>query len=243
MTQTQPPSMPSPYPAGQAPAAPPARTNTMAVLALIFAFVVAPLGIIFGIVARRQIRRTGDNGRGLATAGIVLGSIFTILGIAAVVGVIVLAAVVPKTLDTTKIETQMVSTTQQAAGGVAPTGLQCPDNVVAKAGATFTCTAQLDGQPLHYTVTQTSDKGDVTFESETFVVVATAQADLEKKVAQQAGVPVTATCDGGGKTVLISTPGTTIPCTVTNSADPTDSAQYTITIVDTKGSITFKQNG
>lgn len=36
------------------------------------------LGIIFGIVALNQIKRTGQDGRGLAIAGIVIGSVVTV---------------------------------------------------------------------------------------------------------------------------------------------------------------------
>jgi hypothetical protein len=61
----------------QAYAAP--QTNTMAILALVFAFIVWPLGIVFGIMARNQIKRTGEGGDGLALAGIIVGSIFTVL--------------------------------------------------------------------------------------------------------------------------------------------------------------------
>lgn len=55
----------------------PLGTNTMSILALIFAFVFSPLGIVFGHIARGQIRRTGEQGAGLATAGLVLGYVFT----------------------------------------------------------------------------------------------------------------------------------------------------------------------
>jgi hypothetical protein len=61
----------------QAYAAP--QTNTMAILALVFAFIVWPLGIAFGIMARNQIKRTGEGGDGLALAGIIVGSVFTVL--------------------------------------------------------------------------------------------------------------------------------------------------------------------
>jgi len=64
-----------PYP----PVAPVQPTNTMAVLALTLAFVFAPAGIVLGIIAKRQIRRSHEHGDGLATAGIVVGSIFTAL--------------------------------------------------------------------------------------------------------------------------------------------------------------------
>ena len=51
-------------------------TNTMAILALVLAFVFAPAGLVLGIVARRQIRQTGEQGEGLALAGIIIGAIF-----------------------------------------------------------------------------------------------------------------------------------------------------------------------
>jgi Domain of unknown function (DUF4190) len=62
-------------PAYAAPAS--ATTNTMAILALVFAFVFAPLAIVFGHVAKKQIRERGEGGEGLATAGLVCGYIFT----------------------------------------------------------------------------------------------------------------------------------------------------------------------
>lgn len=54
----------------------PRPTNTMAILALVFAFVFTPLGIIFGFIARSQIRRTGEGGDGLALAGIIIGFVW-----------------------------------------------------------------------------------------------------------------------------------------------------------------------
>jgi uncharacterized membrane protein len=49
----------------------------MAILALVLAFVFAPAGLILGIVARKQIRETGEDGDGLALAGIIVGGVFT----------------------------------------------------------------------------------------------------------------------------------------------------------------------
>ena len=66
----------------QQPYAPVVTTNTMAILALVFAFVFAPAAIIFGHIAKKQIRQTGEQGDGLATAGLWLGYIFTGLGAA-----------------------------------------------------------------------------------------------------------------------------------------------------------------
>jgi hypothetical protein len=56
-------------------------TNTTAVLALVLAFVLAPAGLVLGIVARRQIRETGEGGDGLALAGIIVGGIGTALAV------------------------------------------------------------------------------------------------------------------------------------------------------------------
>lgn len=49
--------------------------NSTAILAFVFAFVFAPAGLVLGILARRQIRQTGEEGDGMALAGIVIGSI------------------------------------------------------------------------------------------------------------------------------------------------------------------------
>ncbi len=67
----------------------PARTNTMSILSLVFAFILAPLGVVFGAIALNQIKKTGEEGKGLAVAGLVTSSIFTLLGIIYIVFVII----------------------------------------------------------------------------------------------------------------------------------------------------------
>ena len=72
-----PPPPPVPYGGGAAPR----RTNGMAIAALVcgicgfLCFIPAILGIVFGFVARGQIRNTGgvQGGDGMARAGIILG--------------------------------------------------------------------------------------------------------------------------------------------------------------------------
>lgn len=73
---------------------PPAQmgTNTLAILALVFAFVCAPAGIVMGAIARKQIQRTGEQGMGLATAGLVLGIVFTAIAAIWVIIVVLLIA-------------------------------------------------------------------------------------------------------------------------------------------------------
>jgi hypothetical protein len=61
------------------------HTNSMAVASLICAFVMAPLGIVFGHLALSQIRRTGEEGRGFAIAGLAIGYVATVLGILGII--------------------------------------------------------------------------------------------------------------------------------------------------------------
>lgn len=68
-------------------------TNTLAILALVFAFIFSPAAIVLGHLAKKQIRQTGEQGEGLATAGLWLGYIFTGLGLLVCIGYIVIIVV------------------------------------------------------------------------------------------------------------------------------------------------------
>jgi hypothetical protein len=77
--------MPAYWHENQTPLQAPTGTDGFAIAALVLGIVpvfVGVLGIVFGFVARRRIKRTGRNGKPMATAGIVLGSAW--LGIVAV---------------------------------------------------------------------------------------------------------------------------------------------------------------
>ena len=75
-----------PYPPYAYPPPPkPPPTNAMAIASLVCAFLFAPLGIVFGHLSLSQIRRSGEDGRGLAIAGLVIGYVVTIATIVAVV--------------------------------------------------------------------------------------------------------------------------------------------------------------
>jgi Domain of unknown function (DUF1707)/Domain of unknown function (DUF4190) len=92
--------LPRAMPAGVVPAAtsqviPVPATNRLAVASLVCGlgqFVVGPVAIIPAIVlghmARRQIRRTGQQGSGLALAGLLLGWLVPILGALAVLALV-----------------------------------------------------------------------------------------------------------------------------------------------------------
>lgn len=81
-----------------APPAPPREpgTNGAALAALIFGVVgpcalFALLGIVLGIIALAQIRRSRQKGTGLAIAGIILGFVWIVAAVAAVVADLPLA--------------------------------------------------------------------------------------------------------------------------------------------------------
>lgn len=72
---------------------PPRGTNTMAILALVFAFVFAPAAIVLGHLARKQIQQTGEEGDGLALAGLIIGWVFTGLTLLFCVGYVIFVVV------------------------------------------------------------------------------------------------------------------------------------------------------
>lgn len=91
------PAAPPPVPPHlQQPSVPSKPTNGFAIAALVCPIVVCGigsiLGIVFGHVARRQIKRTGEGGSGLALAGLIIGYVTLGLAVAAIVAIAVLAS-------------------------------------------------------------------------------------------------------------------------------------------------------
>ena len=72
---------------------PPRGTNILAILALVFAFVFAPAAIVMGHIARKQIQQTGEEGDGLALAGLIMGYVFTGLTLLFCVGYVVFVVI------------------------------------------------------------------------------------------------------------------------------------------------------
>jgi hypothetical protein len=70
------PVAPPPAPAYQ-PVAAGQKTNVLAIVGFILAFVVTVAGIVVSFIALSQIKKTGEGGRGLALAGVILGFVFT----------------------------------------------------------------------------------------------------------------------------------------------------------------------
>ena len=53
------------------------RTNPLAILALVAAFVASVVGVVLGFIALGQVRTSGEAGRGIAIAAIVIGVLVT----------------------------------------------------------------------------------------------------------------------------------------------------------------------
>ncbi len=98
------PGPPPPYGAYPPPYDPygyprPRPTNGMAIASLVCAFVFAPLGIVFGHMSLAQIRRTGEEGHGLAVAGLVISYLITVGSIIVLTAVVLFTITVARHLD------------------------------------------------------------------------------------------------------------------------------------------------
>jgi hypothetical protein len=60
-------------------------TNVLAIVGLVLAIFVPLVGAIVGHIALSQIKKTGEEGRGLALAAVIIGWVFTGLVIVAVI--------------------------------------------------------------------------------------------------------------------------------------------------------------
>lgn len=71
------------------------RFNVLSIVGFVLAFVVSLGAVICGHIALAQIKRTGERGRGLAIAALILGYLGILLGIIlAIVYVVIIAAAV-----------------------------------------------------------------------------------------------------------------------------------------------------
>ncbi|WP_439565241.1 DUF4190 domain-containing protein [Microcella sp.] len=81
MSDVTPPPAPQPAPTPYASAPTGPKTNTLAIVSLVLAFFISLGAVITGHIALSQIKKTGENGRGLAIAGLVLGYLGLVAGI------------------------------------------------------------------------------------------------------------------------------------------------------------------
>jgi uncharacterized protein DUF4333 len=161
--------------------------------------------------------------------GKIVGIVAAVLVVLGGLGAAALFLFGPRTVDPQSVQQEIVRITQNAVQ-VAPADVRCPDEIKAETGGTFTCTATVDGQPVTYKVHQDDEKGHLTINFDRLIKVADLQSGVADLVGKDIDVPVNVTCEPAGRVVLVNTPGSPIACTAINAADPTDSAQITVTV-------------
>ena len=92
MTEPTPYSAPQQAPYNAQAAGP--KTNVLAIIALIGGFVLPLAGIIVGFIALKQIKTTGEGGRGLAIGGIIAGFVVGTLTILIVAFSVILPLII-----------------------------------------------------------------------------------------------------------------------------------------------------
>ena len=139
--------------AGYPPA--PRKTNTMAILGLVFAFVFSPLGIVFSAIGLSQIKKRREGGRGLALAGMILSILFTLIGVLATV---FLFAAVQEAAETGAMaETQAPAPAAEPAAD--PTGVVAACEVIAPALGEFDAAIATVETPEEYALLVTDVRG------------------------------------------------------------------------------------
>lgn len=73
--------------------------NTLSIVALVGGFLVNIVGIVCGHIALSQIKRTGERGRGLALAGLIIGYVSLAASVIAVISLIAFAGIAATTVS------------------------------------------------------------------------------------------------------------------------------------------------
>ncbi len=71
--------------------------NTFAILSIVFVWFAGIFGLVFGYIALSQIKKTGERGRGLALASVIIGWIGLAFG---VIWIIIIIALIPMAATT-----------------------------------------------------------------------------------------------------------------------------------------------
>ncbi|MCV7283325.1 peptidylprolyl isomerase [Mycolicibacterium flavescens] len=164
-----PPGYPAGYPGYGHP--PPRQTNSLAVVSLICAFLFAPLGVVFGHISLSQIKRSGEEGRGLAIAGLVIGYLLTVVAVLVIVVSIVFVAAVARDLES--LDGMVPDTTATPTGQLdelpkfkppATLGSNCQYPATAEPAskpAKSPRTGKVPTDPAEVSVSMTTDRGNI----------------------------------------------------------------------------------
>lgn len=135
----------------------------LAVLAVVVAVLLPPVGLVLGVVARRRIARTRERGRKAATAAIALGAVLTVLEAAA--AVLLLVAVPQDWIPTDGLSASSVASQIETSVKLPAGTVTCPGALPAQTGASVTCTTVQNGVVVSYAATVTTVDGrDVRFD-------------------------------------------------------------------------------
>jgi len=116
-----------PQPQGPYPPHPaPRRTNPLAIASLVCAFVFAPLGIVLGHISLAQIRRSEEDGRGIALAGTILGYAITGVAIVTAAAATLILVVNRPSVDEALVSPTIVETSQSTTTPTTPSSSRVP---------------------------------------------------------------------------------------------------------------------
>jgi hypothetical protein len=159
------PQGPRPGPTARAP-----RRSRLAVVGVVLAVLVPPVGLVLGIVARHRITRSAAalddpvrlTGRGAATAAVVVGVVLTLAEAALAVALFV---GVPESWLTSDLTADRVQSTIEKTVPLPAGSVRCPGPLPARVGASITCTATQNNAPVTLKATVNTVQGrDVRFE-------------------------------------------------------------------------------
>jgi hypothetical protein len=114
-------------------------------------------------------------------------------------------------LSAASLEAKISAQLAQSYGVPAP-HVHCPSAVPAVAGSRFSCTTELDDQPLTVSGEVSGPRGSVAVRPATaVVVVAEARAQIGRDLARTSGMTVAVSCSAPA--LLVARPGRTFGCT------------------------------
>lgn len=138
-----------------------------------------------------------------------------------------------------RVAEQRIKTAIATSSGIDVSSVGCPNDVDIKPGATFRCTALVDGKVLGVRAVQRNAKGDLSVEAQS-AVVRTGQVttDLKARLDAQFARPFIVDC-GPAETRVLNA-GATFTC---QAADATSKRVVTVTVRDRAGSLAYDVGG
>ncbi len=141
----------------------------------------------------------------------------------------------PAELDVDQAEAR-IATSLAETFDVEVTGVACPEDVQVEAGATFACTAQIDGESLDVDVRQTDDEGALLVEpTRAVLVTARVEDDIAAVLADRFDRDdVEVSCPGGPQ--RLEAPDATFTC---DAVDGDETKDVEVRVRDAQGALTY----